>query len=101
MEVIHLDNVTKTYRLGELDIHALDHVSLGIAEGEFTALVGPSGSGKTTILQMMGCLDKPDSGSVMINGQDVTRASANNWNAPTSSGHDRLHLPVLRSWCRC
>jgi putative ABC transport system ATP-binding protein len=77
MEVIRLDNVTKTYRLGELDIHALDHVSLGIAEGEFTALVGPSGSGKTTMLQMMGCLDKPDSGSVMIEGQDVTLASPN------------------------
>lgn len=77
MDVVRIENASKTYRMGELEIHALDHVSLSIEEGEFTALVGPSGSGKTTLLQMIGCLDKPDSGSVAIRGQDVTRASAN------------------------
>jgi putative ABC transport system ATP-binding protein len=76
MDAIRLENVSKSYRVGEVTIRALDNVTLGIEEGEFTALVGPSGSGKTTMLQVMGCLDKPDSGVVMIKGQDVARASA-------------------------
>ena len=77
MEIIQFENVTKTYTIGEVQTHALDNVSLSIEEGEFTALVGPSGSGKTTMLQLMGCLDKPNSGVVKINGQDVTRLKAN------------------------
>ena len=77
MEIIQFENVTKTYTIGEVETHALDNVSLSIAEGEFTALVGPSGSGKTTMLQLMGCLDMPNSGVVKINGQDVTRLKAN------------------------
>ena len=77
MQAVQLENVTKTYRLGEVATRALDGVSLGIEEGEFTALVGPSGSGKTTLLQLIGCLDRPDSGTVRIRGQDVTRFNAN------------------------
>ncbi|OQY46964.1 MAG: lipoprotein ABC transporter ATP-binding protein LolD [Anaerolineaceae bacterium 4572_78] len=77
MEVIQLENVTKIYKLGEVETRALDDVTLNIKEGEFTTLVGPSGSGKTTMLQMMGCLDKPNSGVVKINGQDVIRLNAN------------------------
>jgi putative ABC transport system ATP-binding protein len=77
MEAIVLDNIVKSYQIGEVVTHALDGVSLEIQEGEFTALVGPSGSGKTTLLQLMGCLDRPDSGSLMINGVDVTRMKAN------------------------
>ncbi len=77
MEIIQLENVTKTYTIGEVETYALDNVSLNIGEGEFTALVGPSGSGKTTMLQLMGCLDMPNSGVVKINGQDVTRLKAN------------------------
>jgi putative ABC transport system ATP-binding protein len=77
MDVIKLDQVTKAYRVGESQIHALDGLSMSIAPGEFTALVGPSGSGKTTLLQMMGCLDRPDSGTVWLQGRDVTRLSAN------------------------
>jgi putative ABC transport system ATP-binding protein len=77
MSIIQLENVTKTYRIGEVETRALNGVSLSIEDGEFTALVGPSGSGKTTMLQLMGCLDRPDSGTVKINGQDVTRFNAN------------------------
>jgi putative ABC transport system ATP-binding protein len=77
MEAVQLENVTKIYRLGEVSTRALDSVSLSIQEGEFTALVGPSGSGKTTMLQLMGCLDRPDSGLVKIRGRDVTRLNAN------------------------
>jgi putative ABC transport system ATP-binding protein len=77
MAVIELENVTKIYTLGEVETRALDGVSLTIEEAEFTALVGPSGSGKTTMLQLMGCLDQPNSGVIKINGRDVTRLSAN------------------------
>jgi putative ABC transport system ATP-binding protein len=77
MEVVQLEDVTKIYTIGDVETRAVDGVSLGIADGEFTALVGPSGSGKTTILQLMGCLDQPHRGAVRIDGQDVTRFSAN------------------------
>ena len=77
MQTIELENAVKTYQIGEVKTHALDGVSLTFAEGEFTALVGPSGSGKTTMLQLMGCLDRPNSGSVKINDQDVTKLSKN------------------------
>jgi putative ABC transport system ATP-binding protein len=77
MDAIQIENVSKVYRVGEVETHALNDVSLSIAEGEFTALVGPSGSGKTTLLQLIGCLDKPDRGVVKIKGQDVTRFKAN------------------------
>jgi len=77
MHAIELENAVKTYQIGEVKTHALDGVSLSIAEGEFTALVGPSGSGKTTMLQLMGCLDRPNSGAVKINGQDVTKLGKN------------------------
>ena len=77
MEVIQLQDVTKVYRIGEVETHALRGVTLDIGDGEFTAIVGPSGSGKTTMLQLMGCLDRPSGGRVHINGQDVTRLNPN------------------------
>ncbi|HRW05340.1 MAG TPA: ABC transporter ATP-binding protein [Caldilineaceae bacterium] len=77
MSVIQVENASKIYKIGEVETRAVDGVSLAIAEGEFTAITGPSGSGKTTLLQLMGCLDRPNSGTVLINGQDVTRFSAN------------------------
>jgi putative ABC transport system ATP-binding protein len=77
MKAIELVNATKRYKIGEVETLALNGVSLSIEEGEFITLVGPSGSGKTTMLQMMGCLDKPDSGSVHLKGQDVTQLKAN------------------------
>ena len=77
MSVIQLQDVTRVYRIGEVETPALRGVNLDIREGEFTAIVGPSGSGKTTMLQLMGCLDRPTSGRVVINGQDASRLSAN------------------------
>jgi putative ABC transport system ATP-binding protein len=76
MEVIQLQDVTRVYRIGEVETHALRGVNLTIGEGEFTTIVGPSGSGKTTLLQLVGCLDKPTSGRVFLEGQDVTQLSA-------------------------
>ncbi len=76
MNIIQVTDVTKSYKIGEVETRALSGITLGIAPGEFTALVGPSGSGKTTLLQIMGCLDRPDSGSIHVNGQEVTRLNA-------------------------
>jgi putative ABC transport system ATP-binding protein len=77
MEVIQLQDVERVYQIGEVQTHALRGVTLDVKDGEFTAIVGPSGSGKTTMLQLMGCLDRPSSGTVHINGQDVTRLKPN------------------------
>ncbi len=77
MEVTKVENVTRTYMVGKVETKALRGVSLSIENGEFTALVGPSGSGKTTLLQLIGCLDQPSSGSVYINGKDVSRLNRN------------------------
>ncbi|OGQ17590.1 MAG: ABC transporter, partial [Deltaproteobacteria bacterium RBG_16_71_12] len=72
---LRLDDVHKRYRLGETVVHALRGVSFELAQGAFTAVVGPSGSGKSTLLNMVGCLDEPDSGRVVLQGQDVARLS--------------------------
>ena len=74
MEVVKIENATRIYKIGNLETRALRGVNLTIESGEFTTLVGPSGSGKTTLLQLIGCLDQPTSGRVMINGKDVCRA---------------------------
>ena len=86
MEVTKIENVTRVYKIGEVETKALGGVSLTIENGEFTALVGPSGSGKTTLLQMIGCLDQPTSGSVWVNGHDVTRLNRNQ-RADMRKGH--------------
>jgi putative ABC transport system ATP-binding protein len=77
MSVIELQDVTRVYKIGEVETPALRGVNLTIDQGEFSAIVGPSGSGKTTMLQLMGCLDRPSSGSVHIDGQDVTQLKPN------------------------
>jgi putative ABC transport system ATP-binding protein len=77
MSVIELQDVTRVYRIGEVETHALRGVTLTVEDGEFTAIVGPSGSGKTTLLQLLGCLDKPSTGTVRVKGQDVTKLNAN------------------------
>ena len=77
MEVAKLTDVKRIYKIGEVETRALQGVSLNIESGEFTALVGPSGSGKTTLLQLIGCLDQPTSGQVVINGKETTGLSRN------------------------
>ncbi|MCB9234003.1 MAG: ABC transporter ATP-binding protein [Bacteroidia bacterium] len=75
MSIIHTENLTKTYDSGAVKVHALNDVSIDIAPGEFTAIVGPSGSGKTTLLNIIGGLDTPSSGRIVIDGTDITRLS--------------------------
>lgn len=77
MEVAKLTDVTRVYKVGEVETCALNGVSLTIENGEFTALVGPSGSGKTTLLQLIGCLDQPTSGRVVIDGKETTNLNRN------------------------
>ncbi|MCU0255668.1 MAG: ABC transporter ATP-binding protein [Vicinamibacterales bacterium] len=72
---VRLDHVHKTYRLGETDVPALRGATLDLRRGEFTALVGPSGSGKSTLLNMVGCIDEPDRGAVLVEGRDVAHLS--------------------------
>ena len=77
MNVIETNNLVKTYHQGELEVHALNDVSIHFKQGEFTAIVGPSGSGKTTFLNAIGGLDKPTTGTVMINETDITQLKSN------------------------
>jgi putative ABC transport system ATP-binding protein len=73
--MIELQNVTRTYRMGTEEIRALDGVDLTIHDAEFVAIVGPSGSGKSTLLHVAGGLDTPTAGSVVVDDQDLARAS--------------------------
>jgi putative ABC transport system ATP-binding protein len=74
--IIELRHVSKLYHKGDADIHPLDDVSLTIDQGDFVALMGPSGSGKTTLLNLVGGLDTPNSGEVIVCGQDLTKLKA-------------------------
>ena len=71
--VVRLDNVVKIYSMGESEVHALRGISFEIAQGEFISIMGPSGSGKSTCMNMIGCLDRPTSGIVEINGKETAK----------------------------
>lgn len=71
MELLRVENLTKTYGRGENEVRALDGVSFSVQKGEFIAVIGPSGSGKSTLLHILGGVDKPTSGKVYMDGQDV------------------------------
>ena len=111
MEVVKIENVTRTYQIGKMETKALRGVNLSIESGEFTALVGPSGSGKTTLLQMIGCLDQPTTGQVFIDGNNVTTLNRNQRAdmrkghigfifqffalIPTLSAYENIEMPLL------
>ncbi len=73
--MIEIENLTKVYRMGKVDVHALRGVNVAIKRGEMVSLIGPSGSGKSTLLNVIGCLDRPTSGKYVYNGEDVSRIS--------------------------
>jgi len=111
MEVTKVTNATRVFKIGEVETRALRGVDLSIENGEFTALVGPSGSGKTTLLQLIGLLDQPTTGNVIINGQDATHLNRNQRadlrkNAigfvfqffaliPTLTAYENVEMPLL------
>ena len=70
---VKLENVTKIYRMGEIEIHAADGIDFEIMKGEFVVIVGPSGAGKTTVLNVLGGMDTATEGKIWVDGKDVAK----------------------------
>lgn len=86
MALIRLENIYKTYHVGEIDVPVLKGVSLSIERGELVALMGASGSGKSTLMNILGLLDRPTSGQYWLDGEDVSQLPPNSrpWCEPPS-----------------
>ena len=113
MSLIHAEGLVKIYHRGSEEIHALNGVRLTVEQGEFISIVGPSGSGKSGLLNLLGCLDTPSGGSLMINGVDVTALKESRrvkirrdtigfvfqqfFLIPTMTAKENLELPLLFS----
>ena len=78
MEILRCEHVTKKYGTGETEVTALDDVSFSVEQGEFIAITGSSGSGKSTLLHILGGVDRPDCGKVLINNQNILELNENN-----------------------
>ncbi|MGQ9609990.1 MAG: ABC transporter ATP-binding protein [bacterium] len=75
--LIEVKNLTKIYKMGNIEVHALRGVNLNVEKGEFVAIMGPSGSGKSSLMDILGCLSKPTSGSYKLEGEEVAKLSEN------------------------
>ena len=75
MAMIHLENIVKIYKIGDVQVNALNYVSLDIDAGQMVSIMGPSGSGKSTMMNMLGCLDRPNAGKYELDGIDVSHMS--------------------------
>jgi putative ABC transport system ATP-binding protein len=70
--MINLENIAKIYRLGDVEVAAVDGITCRVAKGEMLSIMGPSGSGKSTLMNLIGCLDRPTSGTYELDGMDVS-----------------------------
>ena len=73
--MIHLENIVKIYTIGDVQVNALNYVSMDIEAGQMVSIMGPSGSGKSTMMNLLGCLDRPNAGKYELDGIDVSRMS--------------------------
>lgn len=101
--LIELDNVCKTYKMGTVEVKALENINLHIAVSEYVAIVGQSGSGKSTLMHILGCLDSPTTGSYKMNGEDVSNMNegelADVRNRQIGFVFQQFHLlPRLSAW---
>jgi putative ABC transport system ATP-binding protein len=71
--VINIESITKVYSMGSVEVRALDGVSFDISDGDYVSIMGPSGSGKSTLMHIVGCLDRPSSGTYRLHGEDVSK----------------------------
>jgi len=109
--MIEVENVSKAYHRDSIEIPVLNNISISVPEGEFLALMGPSGSGKTTLLNLIAGIDRPDNGSIVINGTDISRLNESQmarWRAdnvgfvfqfynllPVLTAFENVELPLL------
>jgi putative ABC transport system ATP-binding protein len=75
--IIKLENIGRTYSVGDSQVHALEQINQSVREGEMLAIMGPSGSGKSTLMNILGCLDRPTAGKYILDGQEVSRLDKN------------------------
>lgn len=77
MDLVKLEKINKTYKMGDITVNALSDINLQVKYGEYIAILGPSGSGKSTLMNVLGCLDKPSSGKYFLDNKDVSDLSRN------------------------